>query len=75
MSNNDPKQVIVDYLSLPEGELVNQTDPNASAVQKDGCWRGMHHRGGGMGWKTRQTMGLCCSSPIRKCSCPYRLSY
>ena len=51
MSENDPKQVIIEYLSLPEGEVVSQPDANAPAVQKDGRWvlPGTMQRGGGMG--------------------------
>ena len=53
MSEDDPKHVIIDYLSLPEGELVSQPDPDTPAVLKDGRWvrPGTVHHGGGMGAK------------------------
>lgn len=51
MSEDDLKQVVIDYLSLPEGELVSQPDPNAPPVQRDGrsVLPGSVRRGGGMG--------------------------
>ncbi len=53
MAENDPKQVIIDYLSLPEGEIVSQPDPNTPHVLKDGrrVRPGIIHKGGGMGAK------------------------
>ena len=51
MSEDDLKQVIIDYLSLPKGEVVSQPDSNAPPVQRDGHWvlPGTVRRGGGMG--------------------------
>ncbi len=51
MVGNDPKQVIIDYLSLPEGEIVSQPDPDTPPVLKGGRWvrPGTVRRGGGMG--------------------------
>src|SRR5258708_3525789 len=53
MAESDPQQVIIDYLSLPEGEIVSQPDPNTPPVLKDGRWvrSGIIHKGGGMGAK------------------------
>src|SRR5258708_32204220 len=31
MTEYDPKQVIIDYLSLPEGEIISQPDPDTPA--------------------------------------------
>src|SRR5260370_4321454 len=51
MTEYDPKQVIIDYLSLPEGEIISQPDPDTPAVLKDGrlVRPGILRRGGGMG--------------------------
>jgi len=53
MTEYDPKQVIIDYLSLPEGEIISQPDPDTPAVLKDGrlVRPGILRRGGGMGAK------------------------
>src|SRR5260370_16382565 len=51
MTEYDPKQVIIDYLSLPEGEIISQPDPDTASVLKDGrlVRPGILRRGGGMG--------------------------
>src|SRR5258708_22817084 len=51
MTEYDPKQVIIDYLSLPEGEIISQPDPDTASVLKDGrlVRPAILRSGGGMG--------------------------
>ncbi len=49
MSEDILKQVIIDFLCLPEGDLVTQPDTNTPPAQRDGFWVGTVRRGGGMG--------------------------
>lgn len=48
MTENEPKQVIIDYLCRPLG-VVEPSHP--SPVTGENTWRGVTHRGGGLGAK------------------------
>lgn len=68
MTAREPKQVIIDYLSLPEGELINQPEPGSRPVAKDTSrvQPGIMRKGGGVGAKADSVQFL------RERSIPHR---